>query len=57
MQDFKIGDRVEWLQNFDGVWVRVDGVVEMVETEVLTVRDNLGQFWQVAAEDEPKKVE
>lgn len=55
MQEFKVGDRIEWLQNFDGVWIPVEGVVEIVETELLTVRDTLGQFWQVRAEDGPKK--
>lgn len=55
MQDFKVGDRIEWHQNFDGVWVPVEGVIEMVTETELTVRDNLGQFWQVGAEDGPKK--
>lgn len=55
MQDFKIGDKVEWLQNFDGVWLPIEGVVEIVDAEYLTVRDTLGQFWQVKAEDSPQK--
>jgi hypothetical protein len=56
MQDFKVGDRVQWLQRFDEVEYPVQGTVEMVEEGRLTVRDNLGQFWQVEEWDEPKLV-
>jgi hypothetical protein len=56
IQEFKSGDRIQWLQQFEEIDYPVTGVVEIVEADKLTVRDNLGQFWQVTDKDEPTKV-
>jgi hypothetical protein len=56
IQEFKSGDRIQWLQSFEEIDYPVTGVVEIVESDKLTVRDNLGQFWQVTDADEPTKV-
>jgi len=56
IHEFKIGDPIQWLQNFEEIDYPVTGVVELVESDKLTVRDNLGQFWQVTDKDEPSKV-
>lgn len=53
IQDFKPGDTIQWLQKFEELEAPVTGIVEVVADSVLTVRDNLGQFWQVTAEDSP----
>jgi hypothetical protein len=53
IQDFKPGDTIQWLQKFEELEAPVTGIVEVVAVDVLTVRDNLGQFWQVTAEDNP----
>ena len=56
IQEFKSGDRIQWLQQFEEIDYPVTGVVELAESDKLTVRDNLGQFWQVTDADEPTKV-
>ena len=56
IQDFKPGDTIQWLQKFEELEAPITGIVEVVEPDVLTVRDNLGQFWQVTDKDEPTKV-
>jgi hypothetical protein len=56
IHEFKIGDPIQWLQNFEEIDYPVTGVVELVESDKLTVRDTLGQFWQVTDADEPSKV-
>ena len=56
IQEFKSGDRIQWLQQFEEIDYPVTGVVEIVEADKLTVRDNLGQFWQVTEEDTPVKI-
>jgi hypothetical protein len=53
IQDFKPGDTIQWLQKFEELEAPITGIVEVVAVDVLTVRDNLGQFWQVTAEDSP----
>jgi hypothetical protein len=53
IQDFKPGDTIQWLQKFEELEAPITGIVEVVAVDVLTVRDNLGQFWQVTAEDNP----
>jgi hypothetical protein len=53
IQDFKPGDTIQWLQKFEELEAPITGIVEVVTVDVLTVRDNLGQFWQVTAEDNP----
>jgi len=53
IQDFKPGDTIQWLQKFEELEAPITGIVEVVAADVLTVRDNLGQFWQVTAEDNP----
>ena len=53
IQDFKPGDTIQWLQKFEELEAPITGIVEVVAADVLTVRDNLGQFWQVTAEDSP----
>ena len=53
IQDFKPGDTIQWLQKFEELEAPVTGIVEVVAADVLTVRDNLGQFWQVTQEDSP----
>jgi len=53
IQDFKPGDTIQWLQKFEELEAPITGIVEVVALDVLTVRDNLGQFWQVTAEDSP----
>ena len=53
IQDFKPGDTIQWLQKFEELEAPITGIVEVVALDVLTVRDNLGQFWQVTAEDNP----
>jgi hypothetical protein len=56
IQEFKSGDRIQWLQQFEEIDFPVTGVVEIVEADKLTVRDNLGQFWQVTDADTPVKI-
>jgi hypothetical protein len=56
IQDFQPGDRVQWLQSFEELEAPIIGVVEVVAESMLTVRDNLGQFWQVTSEDAPIKI-
>jgi hypothetical protein len=56
IQEFKSGDRIQWLQQFEEIDFPVTGVVEIVEGDKLTVRDNLGQFWQVTDADTPVKI-
>jgi hypothetical protein len=56
IHEFKVGDPIQWLQNFEEVDFPVTGIVEIVESNTLTVRDNLGQFWQVTDADSPDKV-
>ncbi len=56
IQEFKSGDRIQWLQQFEEIDYPVTGVVEIVEEDRLTVRDNLGQFWQVTDADEPTRI-
>jgi len=56
IQEFKSGDRIQWLQQFEEIDYPVTGVVEIVEEDKLTVRDNLGQFWQVTDADEPSRI-
>jgi hypothetical protein len=56
IQEFKSGDRIQWLQQFEEIDYPVTGVVEIVEEDKLTVRDNLGQFWQVTDADTPVKI-
>lgn len=53
IQDFKPGDTIQWLQKFEELEAPITGIVEVVAVDSLTVRDNLGQFWQVTAEDSP----
>ena len=53
IQDFKPGDTIQWLQKFEELEAPITGIVEVVAVDVLTVRDNLGQFWQVTQEDSP----
>jgi hypothetical protein len=55
IQDFKPGDTIQWLQKFEELEAPITGIVEVVAVDVLTVRDNLGQFWQVTAEDSPTR--
>jgi len=56
IQEFKVGDPIQWLQQFEEVDYPIQGVVEIVEGDKLTVRDNLGNFWQVTDADSPTKV-
>ena len=56
IQEFKSGDRIQWLQQFEEIDFPITGVVEIVEADKLTVRDNLGQFWQVTDADTPVKI-
>ena len=56
IQEFKSGDRIQWLQQFEEIDYPITGVVEIVEEDTLTVRDNLGQFWQVTDADEPTRI-
>ena len=56
IHEFKLGEGIQWVQSMDGVEVPIRGVVELVEPDKLTVRDTLGQFWQVKNEDEPVRV-
>ena len=56
IQEFKSGDRIQWLQQFEEIDYPVTGVVEVVAEDMLTVRDNLGQFWQVTDADNPSGV-
>lgn len=56
IQEFKVGDPIQWLQSFEEIDYPVQGVVEIVGAEFLTVRDNLGNFWQVTDADSPSKV-
>ena len=56
IQEFKVGDPIQWLQSFEEIDYPVQGVVEIVEGDKLTVRDNLGNFWQVTDADSPSKV-
>lgn len=56
IQEFRVGDPIQWLQQFEEIDYPVQGVVELVEADKLTVRDNLGNFWQVTDMDSPTKV-
>lgn len=56
IQEFKVGDQIQWLQQFEEVDYPVQGVVELVESDKLTVRDTLGNFWQVTDADSPSPV-
>ena len=56
IQEFKVGDPIQWLQQFEEIDYPIQGVVELVESDKLTVRDNLGNFWQVTDADSPSKV-
>ena len=56
IHEFRVGDPIQWLQQFEEIEYPIQGVVEIVGTEFLTVRDNLGNFWQVTDKDEPTKV-
>ena len=56
IQEFGVGDPIQWLQSFEEIDYPIRGVVEIVESDKLTVRDNLGNFWQVTDLDEPTKV-
>ena len=56
IQEFRVGDPIQWLQQFEEIDYPIRGVVEIVESDKLTVRDNLGNFWQVTDLDEPTKV-
>jgi hypothetical protein len=56
IQEFRVGDPIQWLQQFEEIDYPIRGVVEIVESDKLTVRDNLGNFWQVTDKDEPTKV-
>ena len=56
IQEFRVGDPIQWLQQFEEIDYPIQGVVEIVGQEFLTVRDNLGNFWQVTDKDEPTKV-
>jgi hypothetical protein len=56
IQEFGVGDPIQWLQSFEEIDYPIRGIVEIVESDKLTVRDNLGNFWQVTDLDEPTKV-
>jgi hypothetical protein len=56
IQEFRVGDPIQWLQSFEEIDYPIRGIVEIVESDKLTVRDNLGNFWQVTDLDEPTKV-
>jgi hypothetical protein len=56
IQEFRVGDPIQWLQQFEEIDYPIRGIVEIVESDKLTVRDNLGNFWQVTDKDEPTKV-
>jgi len=56
IQEFRVGDPIQWLQQFEEIDYPIRGVVEIVGQEFLTVRDNLGNFWQVTDADSPTKV-
>ena len=56
IQEFKVGDQIQWLQQFEEIDYPIQGVVELVESDKLTVRDNLGNFWQVTDMDSPSPV-
>lgn len=56
IQEFRVGDPIQWLQQFEEIDYPVQGVVEIVGAEFLTVRDNLGNFWQVTDADSPSPV-
>jgi hypothetical protein len=56
IHEFRVGDPIQWLQQFEEIDYPIQGVVEIVGAEFLTVRDNLGNFWQVTDKDEPTKV-
>ena len=56
IQEFRVGDPIQWLQQFEEIDYPIQGVVEIVGQEFLTVRDNLGNFWQVTDADSPTKV-
>ena len=56
IHEFGVGDPIQWLQQFEEIEYPIQGVVEIVGAEFLTVRDNLGNFWQVTDADEPTKV-
>jgi len=56
IQEFRVGDPIQWLQKFEEIDYPIQGVVEIVAVDMLTVRDNLGNFWQVTDLDEPTKI-
>ena len=56
IQEFGVGDPIQWLQQFEEIDYPIQGVVEIVAEDMLTVRDNLGNFWQVTDADSPTKV-
>ena len=56
IHEFRVGDPIQWLQQFEEIDYPIRGVVEIVGQEFLTVRDNLGNFWQVTDADSPTKV-
>jgi hypothetical protein len=56
IQEFRVGDPIQWLQSFEEIDYPIRGIVEIVGQEFLTVRDNLGNFWQVTDADSPTKV-
>lgn len=56
IQEFRVGDPIQWLQQFEEIDYPIQGVVEIVAEDMLTVRDNLGNFWQVTDADSPTKV-
>ena len=56
IQEFRVGDPIQWLQQFEEIDYPIRGIVEIVGQEFLTVRDNLGNFWQVTDADSPTKV-
>lgn len=56
IQEFVVGDPIQWLQKFEEIDYPIQGVVEIVAVDMLTVRDNLGNFWQVTDLDEPTKI-
>jgi hypothetical protein len=56
IQEFVVGDPIQWLQKFEEIDYPIRGVVEIVAVDMLTVRDNLGNFWQVTDLDEPTKI-
>lgn len=56
IHEFKVGEPIQWLQQFEEIDYPVTGVVEIVGPEFLTVRDTLGNFWQVQDVDMPVRI-